>query len=95
MENINKVNNRNEHSLTLLGRKSLSLTGIEDVISFDENGILLLTSEGTLTVDGSDIRIVTLCVESGDLTVEGRICGLYYVDKTAKKSGFFARKNEK
>ncbi|MBE6672890.1 MAG: sporulation protein [Ruminococcaceae bacterium] len=84
-----------KHSLTLSERKTLTLTGIEDVISFDENGILLLTSEGTLTVDGTDIHIVTLCVESGELSVEGRICGLYYVDKTTKKSGFFARKNER
>ena len=83
------------HSLHLEGRKMLSLQGIEDVISFDENGILLLTTEGTLTVDGTDIHIVTLCVESGELSVEGRICGLYYVDKTAKKTGFFARKNDK
>ena len=95
MENQERMASRDLHSITLKGRHSLALTGIEDVISFDENGILLLTSEGTLTVDGTEIHIVTLCVESGELTVEGRICGLYYVDKIAKKSGFFARKNEK
>lgn len=95
MENTDKNKNLPIHSLTLEGRKLLSLSGIEDVISFDENGMLLLTSEGTLTVDGSDIRIVTLSVQTGELCVEGRICGLYYVDKAAKKSGFFARKNEK
>ena len=95
MDNIDKTNRSMQHSLTLSGRRLLSLTGIEDVISFDENGILLLTGEGTLTIDGTDIHIETLSVESGELTVEGRICGLYYVDKAAKKSGFFARKTEK
>ncbi len=81
------------HALTLSGRKHLSLSGIEDVISFDENGMLLQTSDGTLTVDGAEIRIVTLSVETGELIVEGRICGLYYVDRTHKKSGFFKRKD--
>ena len=95
MENLEKNKAQRLHSLTLCGRKNLTLTGIEDVISFDENGLLLLTGEGTLTVDGSEIHIVTLCVESGELVVEGRICGLYYVDKVAKKTGFFARKTDK
>ena len=84
-----------QHTLCLESRNKLTLTGIEDVISFDENGLLLQTTEGTLTVDGSDIHIVTLSVEDGELMVEGRICGLYYVDKSTKKSGFFARKSEK
>ena len=90
-------NQKNEAMQTVLlkGRKYLSLTGIEDVISFDEHGLLLQTSDGTLTVDGSDIHIVTLCVESGELSVEGRICGLYYVDRTVKKSGFFAKKTDR
>ncbi len=83
------------HTLCLENRSRLVLTGIEDVISFDENGLLLQTGDGTLTVDGSDIHIVTLSVESGDLVVEGRICGLYYVDQTVKKSGFFVRKSER
>ena len=84
-----------EHSVSLTSRKTLVLTGIEDVISFDENGLLLQTGDGTLTIDGNEIHIVALSVESGELSVEGRICGLYYVDKTVKKSGFFTRKSEK
>lgn len=84
--------NKKPHSITLDERKRLALTGIEDVLSFDENGMLLATADGTLTVDGSEIRIVTLCVETGDLLVEGRFCGLYYVDRVPKKSGFWSRK---
>ena len=84
-----------KHILQLEDRRNLSLTGIDCVISYDENGLLLQTDEGTLTVDGSDIHIVTLSVENGELTVQGKICGLYYVDKTVKKSGFFSRRNDK
>lgn len=83
------------HTLCLENRSQLKLTGIEDVISFDENGLLLQTSLGTLTVDGSDIHIVLLSVEKGELAIEGHICGLYYVDRTTKKSGFFVRKSDK
>lgn len=85
--------NKKPHSLSLTARDHLTLTGIEDVISFDENGMLLATTEGTLTVDGSEIRIVTLCVETGELSVMGRFCGLYYVDRVPKKGGFFGRKD--
>ena len=85
--------NKKPHTLSLAERQNLVLTGIEDVISFDENGMLLATADGTLTVDGSEIRIVTLSVETGELSVQGRFCGLYYVDRTAKKSGFFKRKD--
>ncbi|MBE6638006.1 MAG: sporulation protein [Ruminococcaceae bacterium] len=81
------------HTLSLSGRETLSLTGISDVISFDENGLLLQTDDGTLTVDGSDIHIVALSVETGELLVQGRICGLYYVDRNAKKSGFFKKRD--
>ena len=83
------------HALSLEGRKKLNLSGIEDVISFDENGLLLQTFDGTLTIDGSDIHIVSLSVEQGELLVEGRICGIYYVDKSTKKVGFFSKKSEK
>ena len=81
------------HRIQLLERKSMEVCGVTDVISFDENGMLLATTEGTLTVDGSEIRIVTLCVETGELSVMGRFCGLYYVDRVPKKGGFFGRKD--
>ena len=94
MANAENGKEKTVHTVSLKGRKNLFLTGIEDVLSFDENGLLLQTGDGTLTVDGSEIHIVTLSVESGELAVEGRICGLYYVDRTAKKTGFFQRKSE-
>ena len=90
-----KSKNEREHTVHLEGRKCLSISGIEDVISYDENGMLLQTAAGTLTVDGSGLHIVVLSVEKGELSVEGHICGLYYVDKTVKKSSFFQRKSEK
>ena len=83
------------HTICLEGRKHLRIDGIEDVISYDENGMLLKTACGTLTVDGAGLHIVVLSVEKGELTVEGHICGLYYVDKTVKKSSFFQRKSDK
>ena len=84
--------NKKPHSITLDERKILRLTGIEDVLSFDENGMLLATADGTLTVDGSEIHIVTLSVETGEILVQGRFCGLYYVDHVPKQGGFFSRK---
>ena len=84
--------NESKASLVLYQRKTLSLCGIEDVISFDELNIYLITTEGHLLIEGSDLHITILDVASGNMTVEGMIRSLVYNDKeTKKKEGFFSR----
>lgn len=79
-------------TLTLQNRKTLSLDGVTDVLSFDESAVLLKTALGSLTVEGSGLHILLLDLESGRVTVEGSIGGLYYSDKsTGGKGGFFSR----
>ncbi len=66
------------HKLTLLERSSLSMTGVTEVISFDENAVVLHTALGTLTVLGSGLQMKDLSVEGGVLTVEGTVSALSY-----------------
>lgn len=73
------------HKLLMSNRKSMSLTGVLDVISFDLKEILLETSDGMLTIKGTDLHISRLSVEKGDLDVEGRVDSLLYSDVVSPK----------
>ncbi len=78
--------------LTLWGRKILKLRGIEDVVSFDEVSVYLVTKDGNLLIEGTELHITTLDVTAGDMAIEGHIRSMLYNDKeTAAKSGFFSK----
>lgn len=85
--------NETKASLVLWNRKILNLTNIEDVVSFDELNIYLITKDnGNLLIEGNDLHITTLDVASGNMTVEGTIGAMIYNDKELrKKDGFFSR----
>ncbi len=90
METQSKTQNNAE--LILKNRKCLNLNGIEDVISFDESAVYLITNEGNLLIEGTELHITALDVASGDIAIEGHIRALIYNDKeTPSKNGFFAK----
>ena len=66
------------HKLTLDQRGSLTMTGVTEVISFDENAVVVRTDLGTLTVLGQQLQLKTLSVEGGHIAVEGHISSLQY-----------------
>ena len=55
-----------------------NLTGILDVISFDENTIVLDTDMGLLTIKGKDLHVNRLSLEKGEIDIEGRTDSLVY-----------------
>ena len=79
-------------SVSLKNRSQLLVSGVSDIISSDENTICLNTADGVLTVNGTELRIISMNVAGGDMNVEGKIDSLAYSERTqAVKSGFFAR----
>ena len=79
------------HNLVLEDRKLLTVSGVSDVDSFDEQTVIIFTDMGELTVRGSNLHINRLSVEVGELTVEGNIAALIYSDEAPKNGGFFSR----
>lgn len=75
------------HSLRLTERKSLSVTGVTEVVRFDEDAVVLQTDMGTLTVQGEQLQLKELSVEGGRVTVEGTISALSY--EAPRQSGSF------
>ena len=64
---------RSNHNIIIEDRKKLTLSGVKDVISFDDETLLLETALGRLTVKGAGLHIVNFDTASGDLFAEGKI----------------------
>ena len=60
-------NNTKQHKMIMTNRKNCSLTGITDVIAFDEKEVVLETQLGTLFIKGDNIHIKRLTLESGEV----------------------------
>ena len=89
---MNKQPTVKESNLTLISREKLAVSGVEDVISFDEKGATLRTSLGELNIDGENIRIGDISIEQGTLSLTGKVNGIYYTAPTAKKrKGLFGK----
>ena len=84
-------NNREPHELRLDNRARLSVSGVREVESFDENTIVMVTNKGTLVVRGEDLHIEKLSLDGGDLRVEGMVDSLTYEEERSSHPGFFGR----
>ena len=79
------------HRLELIGRDGLTVSGVEDVERFDETGIIMSTSAGTLVITGEDLHIGKLSLDGGELHVDGRVDSVSYEDDGSGRGGFFSR----
>ena len=77
------------HKLTLNQREDLTLTGVTEVVSFDDTTVILKTHLGTLTVQGQELVLKTLSVEGGQVAVSGHISSLFYEEP--RPAGFWRR----
>lgn len=77
------------HHVVIDGRRRLTISGVEEVESFDENSVICSTSKGVLVVKGSELHIDKLSIEGGELNVEGTIDALEYEEPS--KPGFWSR----
>ena len=71
-------------TLTLIGREKASLSGVEDVLRFDEEEVVCRTTLGELVLEGSSLRITSFSLSEGTLDLCGEISGFYYNEKKSK-----------
>lgn len=86
-----KITPKRAHNVIMEGRKTLSVSGVADVGSFDEHMVVIFTDMGELTVKGTGLHIDKLSVETGDIALSGQIIGMMYTDEREKSGGFFGR----
>ena len=73
------------HKLVVIGRKTGTVSGISDVLSFDENEIVLDTEMGLLTIKGKNLHISRLTLELGEADLEGKVDSMVYSERGHKK----------
>ncbi len=87
----NDTGRKGTHNAIIESRERLMLSGVEDVVSFDELELELVTSLGELTVKGEMLNIESLNRDTGDMLVTGNINELLYSDRKPEQKGFFKR----
>lgn len=80
------------HDVILKNRKTLEITGVKEVESFDNEEFLLETVLGFLSVRGSNLHMKNLDVTEGVVSIEGKVDDLVYVDQTSSKTKGFIGK---
>ena len=80
-------------NLILENREKLNITGVLDVLSFDDQMVIVETELGLLTVKGNNLRINKLSTDTEEVTVEGEIVNLAYSEKTnvGKEGSLFSK----
>ena len=86
-----KKNVKLSHNLILKERKSLNLSGVLDVDSFDDNAVVAYTELGELTIKGSGLHISKINLDNGDLELDGEVYSMEYSDARPAAKGFFSK----
>lgn len=78
------------HAFLLDGRQKAEITGVRQVVTFDENSVALKTDFGELLLSGERLHVTRLMLEEGKLALEGRVDALEYRER-ARGRGLFKR----
>lgn len=78
MEDLNS--STRTHKVTMTNRRSCTINGVNDVLSFDIHEILLETEQGMLMIKGDDLHVSRLTLEKGEVDVDGKIDSFTYSD---------------
>ena len=72
-------------NLILENRNKLSISGVKDVLSFDDQVVIMETELGLLTVKGENLKINKLSIDTSEVIVEGEINNIDYSDHSKKE----------
>ncbi len=94
MEKDTVISNYN-HSINLVERKTLLITGVKKIESFDEEEFLMDTNMGFLTIKGEGLELIKLDTLQGNVSIKGQINSFTYMDegisRKEKENGIFNR----
>ena len=85
-KNMPQNNGNVIQNLILENREKLTITGVVDVLSFDDQVVIVETELGLLTVKGENLRINKLSIDTSEVIIEGDISYLAYSDKELEKN---------
>ena len=76
------------HSLSLENRQRALLTGVNEVLGFDEGQVILMTDNGEIALTGEGLHVTRLMLEEGQLAVDGKIDSVFYTQRNRRRSLF-------
>lgn len=93
MDNDNTTINNYNHSVSLLERKTLVITGVKKIETFDKLHFILETTMGFMVIKGNDLELIKLDTLAGNVTIKGTIDSINYIVENKKKEedGIFNR----
>ncbi len=74
-------------NIYLENREKLTISGVKDVLSFDDQMVILETELGLLTIKGENLRINKLSIDTSDVSIDGTVNTLIYSDNSPDKRG--------
>lgn len=86
MDERKTINTAVVQNLILENRGKLSISGVLDVLSFDDQVVMVETELGLLTIKGEELRITKLSIDTSEVIVEGNISYLAYSNKEVEKN---------
>ena len=84
----NNSSDNGRHEFHLKNRNRLNLTGVREVISYNEKNILLDTTQGTLVIKGKDLKLKQLNLENSKIRIKGHINLMNYKEQKEQSSFF-------
>ncbi len=87
----NRMGVTKNHLLTMENRRRAALTGVNEVLGFDENQVSLMTENGEVILTGEGLHVTKLMLEEGQLAVEGKIDGIQYSAQRGRRRRLFSR----
>ena len=81
-----------QHNIIMEGRKRLTISGVTDIDSFDEQTVVLFVETGELEIRGEGLHLNRIDVDTGELNLESeRIDALSYADNHPVRGGIFGK----
>ena len=84
MDKIIEENNFN-HCITISERKSIIVSGVKKIESFDNEEFLMDTTLGALVIKGEELEIIKLDTYQGNVSLKGKINSVFYADSSTRK----------
>ncbi len=79
------------HNIIMENRSKISISGVENAESYNESEVVLHTSKGILMIKGEGMNLSKLNLDSGEITVNGRIVLLEYAEPKKNGGSFLSK----
>lgn len=85
MDKVKELESGFNHSISLVERKNIGISGVKKIESFDSEEFLMETALGYLVIKGSELEIIKLDTYQGNVSIKGKIDSFMYLDSNNKK----------